>query len=113
MDFRPASFSIKTWRGDTLSLIFDLKADEVPIDLTTATLRMQIRPDYGSNTLSLALSESDGLTVTGTDNNQVQLRKAITIPSGDYVYDLEAVFSDGTIKTYVKGDFIVSEDATK
>lgn len=113
MDFRPATFNIKTWRGDTLSLTFDLKADDVPIDLTTATLRMQIRPTYGSNTLTLGLTEADGLTIGGIDNNQVEVRKTISIASGDYIYDLEAVFSDGTVKTYIKGDFIVSEDSTK
>lgn len=113
MDLRPANFPIKLWRGDTLALNFELKIDNVPIDLNTATIRMQIRPDYGSNTLTLGLTEVDGLTVSGTDHNVIELRKLINIAAGNYVYDIEAAFADGTVKTYVKGDFIVSEDSTK
>lgn len=113
MDLRPSNVPIKVWRNDTLALNFELSADGVPIDLSNANVRLQIRPDYGSNTLTLALTEADGLTVSGTNHNVIELRKNITIASGQYVYDLEAVFTDGTTKTYVKGDLIVSEDSTK
>lgn len=113
MDLRPASVPIKVWRNDTLALNFELSADENPIDLSGAAIRMHIRPEYGSATLTLSLTETDGLTVSGANHNVIELRKNITIASGQYVYDLEAVFTDGTTKTYVKGDLIVSEDSTK
>lgn len=113
MDLRPANLPLKVWRNDTLALNFELKVEDEPIDLSSATIRMQIRPDYGSNTLTLSLTEGNGITVTGTSNNMVALNKVITIASGEYVYDLEAAFANGDVKTYVKGEFIVSEDSTK
>lgn len=113
MDLRPAKYDIQVWRNDTLSLNFALSVDNVPIDLTNATIRMQVRPTFGSNTLSLALTEGNGITVSGTNNNVIELRKNIAIEAGDYVYDIEAAFDNGYVKTYVQGVFQVSEDSTK
>lgn len=113
MDLRPAKHDIKVWRNDTLSINFELSIDGVPINLGGATVRMQIRPNYGSNTLTLAFTEGDGITVSGTTNNIIQIKKIISIASGNYVYDLESQFSNGDVKTYIRGNFIVSEDATK
>lgn len=113
MDLRPAKHDLKVWRNDTLAINYELSIDGQPIDLSGATIRMQVRPDYGSNTLSLAFTEGNGITVTGTDHNVIEVKKLINIASGSYVYDLESQFSNGDVKTYVKGAFIVSEDATK
>ena len=35
-----------------------------------------------------------------------------SIPSGNYVYDIQASKTDGSVQTWVKGDFIVNEDVT-
>lgn len=113
MDLRPTLYTIRVWRNDTLAINFTLDLDGSPIDLSGCTVRMQIRPDYGSNTLSLSLTEGDGITVTGTDHNNIEVIKKITLTAGTYVYDLEVESSDGSVKTYVRGDFIISEDATK
>lgn len=113
MDLRPAKHDIKTWRNDTLAINYELSIDGQPIDLSGATVRMQVRPDYGSNTLSLAFTEGDGITVTGTSHNMIEIKKLVTIASGQYVYDLEVQYSNGDVKTYVKGNFIIQEDSTK
>lgn len=113
MDLRPSLHTIRVWRNDTLGINFTLDISGVPINLGSSTVRMQIRPDYGSNTLSLSLTEGNGITVTGTNNDTIEVKKLITLAAGSYVYDLEVQSSDGTVKTYVNGDFIVSEDATK
>lgn len=113
MDLRPAKHDIKTWRNDTLAINFELSIDGAPIDLSGATIRMQVRPDYGSNTLTLAFTEGSGITVSGANNNMIEVKKLINIASGNYVYDLEAQFANTDVKTYVKGNFTVSEDSTK
>ena len=32
---------------------------------------------------------------------------------GKYYYDLQATFADGTVQTYLRGQFIVTEDITQ
>jgi hypothetical protein len=113
MDLRPVNFPIKCWRNDTLTLNFEMKVNDVPLDLSGATVRMQIRPSYGSNTLTLSIAEGTGITVTGDDDNIVSISKLITITAGEYVYDLEIQYASGEVKTYVQGAFSVHEDVTK
>lgn len=113
MDLRPAKHDIKMWRNDTLAINFELSIDDVPINLGGATVRMHVRPSYGSNTLTLAFTEGNGITVTGASNSVIEVKKLITIAAGNYVYDLESQFSNGDVKTYIKGNFIVQEDITK
>lgn len=113
MDLRPAKHDIKVWRNDTLAINFELSIDGAPIDLSGATIRMQVRPEVGSNTVTLALTEGDGITVTGSSHNMVEVKKLITTAAGSYVYDLESQFSNGDVKTYVKGNFVISQDITQ
>jgi hypothetical protein len=37
----------------------------------------------------------------------------VNIDKGNYKWDLQVTFSDGTVKTYLEGDFIVYDDVTK
>ena len=113
MDLRPVNFPIKILRNDTLNTVLEFKVNDVPLDLSSAAVRMQIRPAAGSNTLSLGLTEGSGISVGGTDNNLVTLNKVINIASGTYAYDLEIDFGANVVKTYLKGDFIVTEDVSK
>lgn len=113
MDLRPAKHDIKTWRNDTLAINFELSIDGTDLNLSGATIRMQVRPAAGSATTTLALTEGDGITVSGANHNVIQLKKLITIAQGEYVYDLESQFSNGDVKTYLKGNFVVQEDITK
>lgn len=106
-------FDIKCYKNDTLSLNFEMKVNDVPLDLTGSTIRLQVRPSAGSNTLTLSLTAGNGINITGTDSNIVTINKLITIAAGDYVYDLEIQFANGEVKTYVQGAFKVTEDITK
>lgn len=112
-DFRPADYPIKVWRNDTLPIVFEIKVGDTPVDLSGADVRMQVRPSAGSPTLLVNLSEGSGITVQGANNNQINIRSVITIAAGEYYYDLQALFADGTVKTYVTGVFTVYEDVTK
>jgi hypothetical protein len=113
MDLRPVNFPIKILKNDSLNTVLEFKVNDVPLDLSGATVRMQIRPSATSSTLSLALTEGSGISVGGTDNNIVTLNKLINIAAGNYVYDLEIDFGSNVVKTYLKGDFVVTEDVSK
>jgi hypothetical protein len=112
-DFRPANYNIQIWRNDTWSQVFQLTANEVPIDLTGSEVEIQVRKKPNSDTADLTLTENDGITVGGIDNNQIYVNKQVDIAAGTYVYDMVVLFPNGNEKTYIWGNFIVYEDITK
>jgi len=111
-DFRPATLDIKLWRGDTWSQTFALTANSSPIDLSTATVTIQIRKGCGG-TLMVTLTNGDGITIGGVSNNQITIGKVISIDKGNYFWDMQVTQSVSSIKTYLTGDFIVYDDITK
>ena len=110
----PGAYTIQAYRNDTLQLTFTITdGSAIPIDLNTATMKMQIRNRPDGDVLQ-TLTEGDGLTVSGAGNNIVTVSKVISIESGGvYTYDLQATFASGVVTTYVKGNFILFEDVTK
>jgi hypothetical protein len=111
-DFRPATLDIKIWKNDTWSQTFALTANSTPIDLSTATVRIQIRKGCGG-TLMVTLTNGDGITIGGVGNNEITIGKIISIDKGNYFWDMEVTQSVDSVKTYLTGDFIVYDDITK
>lgn len=114
-DFRPANYNIQIWRNDTWSQVFQLTANEVPIDLTGSYIEIQVReyPDSSSAKLTLDNEDNGGIIIGGLDNNQIYINKAVDVNAGTYVYDMVVQFPNGNEKTYIWGNFIVYEDITK
>jgi hypothetical protein len=113
-DFRPANYNIQIWRNDTWSQVFLLTANNLPISLVGADVKIQVRKKPNSSTADLTLTETNGgITVGGANNNQITLNYKITIEAGTYVYDMVVLFANGNEKTYIWGNFIVYEDITK
>jgi hypothetical protein len=113
-DFRPANYNIQIWRNDTWSQVLTLTANNVPISLVGADVKIQIRKKPNSETAELTLTETNGaITVGGVNNNQITINYDITIAAGTYVYDMLVLFPNGNEKTYIWGNFIVYEDITK
>jgi len=109
----PGNYTIRAYRNDTLQLTFTITdGSNVPISLANATMKMEVRnkPD---GDVYLTLTEGDGLTVGGVNNNVVTVSKLVNISDGcSYFYDLQATFTSGVVTTYVKGPFVVMEDIT-
>ena len=113
-DFRPANYNIQIWRNDTWSQVFLLTANNLPISLVGADVKIQVRKKPNSSTADLTLTETNGgITVGGTNNNQITVNYPVSIAAGTYVYDMVVVFANGNEKTYIWGNFIVYEDITK
>jgi hypothetical protein len=111
-DFRPARYNIKLWKGNTWDNVFFLLKDAVPINLTGAEVRVQIRRKPTSPTAEVTLTEADGITVGGPNNNRITISKRINIAAGDYYWDL-LVIDAGVYKTYLWGDYILYEEVTE
>jgi len=113
-DLRPAQYNVKIWRNDTWSQTFAILADETPVDLSGCTILIQVRPTPSSETIALELSsENSSIGIGGIDSNQITLNKIVDVAAGSYVYDMNVTFPSGEVKTYLWGNFIVSEDITK
>ena len=40
-------------------------------------------------------------------------KQIINIPEFNYLYDIEITFADGTVKTWVEGNFVIKCDITR
>ena len=106
----PGTLDITCYKGDTLykTLTFtDGNGD--PMDLSTATVTMQVRARAGETAL-IDITEADDLTVS---SNTVVIQHDVTIDKGTYKWDMQFVFASGIRRTYVGGAFIVEDDITR
>jgi len=113
-DLRPAQYNVKIWRNDSWSQTFAILADTTPVDLSGSTILIQVRPTPASTTILLTLSNANSsISIGGTNRNQITLNKIVNVVAGSYVYDMMVTFPSGEVKTYLWGNFIVSEDISK
>jgi hypothetical protein len=103
-------------KGDTFELVnFQMLVNSVALNLTGCTLRMQLRKEYGGIVyLSLTSVASAGITITTAASGLFKINKQIiNIESANYIYDIELIKADGTIKTYISGNFYITNDVTR
>jgi len=103
-------------KGDTFELVnFQMLVNSVALNLTGCTLRMQLRKEYGGIVyLSLTSVASAGITITTAASGLFKINKQIiNIDAANYIYDIELIKADGTIKTYISGNFYVTNDVTR
>ena len=103
-------------KGDTFEAVnFELLVNSVALNLTGCTLRMQLRKEYGGVIfLSLTSVASAGITITSAANGLFKINKqVINIEAANYIYDIELIKSDSTVKTYISGNFLITNDVTR
>ena len=103
-------------KGDSFEAVnFALLVNTVALNLTGCTLRMQLRKEYGGIVyLSLTSVASAGITITNTASGLFRINKQIiNIDANNYIYDIELIKADGTVKTYISGNFYVTNDVTR
>jgi hypothetical protein len=111
-------------KGDTFDLEFIIEdADGVPIDVTTPTVytfKMEVRESSTSPNppiIDTTGNPATGFEITGTVDGVVNVLSSATfmetVPSGTFVYDLEATtVADSNVQTWFYGLFKVNEDIT-
>jgi len=93
---------------------FDPAGD--PVNLTDYTARMQVRQRYVSTSTILSLVSPTNITLGGGAGTIVITASATTmaaVASGEYVYDLEMVASNGVVTRLVQGTFTVRPEVTR
>jgi hypothetical protein len=64
--------------------------------------------------LSLTSVANAGLTIIDAINGLFKINEQIiNVDVYNYVYDIEIEFADGTIKTYIRGNFNILEEVTR
>lgn len=104
-------------KGDTFTEVpFVINIDGVPLDLTGATIRMQLRVDYGGKVyLDLKSDVADGgITITDATNGAFKIdERVIGLEARSYKYDIEITLASGEINTWIEGTFKVINDVTR
>ena len=103
-------------RGDTFDGVqFTVTVNSLPIDLTLAIINMDLRSKLTNEVAkSFTTVNSGGLTIIlPPENGQFTFdSQIIDVPAGTYAYDIEIVFSNGVVKTYIGGIWNILQDIT-
>lgn len=103
-------------KGDTFNEVpFQIKINDVSVDLTGAIIKMQLKTKAIDTCAALTLisTANAGLTITGALSGLFKINEQIIdIPVFNYLYDIQITFSDGTVKTWIKGNFNITPEIT-
>lgn len=122
----PAStFNFAAEQGATLAHLFTWYSEApsagspegVPVDLTGATARMQVRAKVTSPDVLHSFTTENGGIVLGGASGDITIKATATqTATWNFtrgVYDLEVVAADGTVTRLLKGNFVVDPEVTR
>lgn len=113
----PAKIKLNIEQGATFRYSLNWTAEDVPVDLTGCTARMQIRLDVGSPVVIAELLTQNAGIVLNTTPGQVDLYISATNTAAfnfdTAVYDLEIMFSSGDVCRLIEGEVVLSLEVTR
>ena len=112
----PGKYNMICPQGATFSKTLVWKIDDVPVNLTGYTARMQAKDKHKSTCAPIInITTSNGGIIlggaTGTIDLLVSASDTALIYAKEYVYDLELVIDD-TVYRVIEGKFIVTPEVT-
>ena len=101
-----------TYSGARYTLVN--KTTENAIDVTGASVKIDFKETIDGSAV-LTFSTTNGLiTIADGENGIIDIEPSvITLDEGTYIYDMQITFTDGTVKTYLKGDWTILPDITE
>ena len=103
-------------QGATFNLLMTWRIDNVPVNLTGYTARLQARIDVDETETILSLTTGAGITLGGAAGtitlDQTATQTAL-LPKGEYVYDLELQTSGGIVTRLLQGELNISAEVTR
>jgi hypothetical protein len=103
-------------QGATFNLLMTWRIDNVPVNLTGYTARLQARIDVDETDTILSLTTGAGITLGGAAGtitlDQTATQTAL-LPKGEYVYDLELQSSGGIVTRLLQGELNISAEVTR
>lgn len=107
----PACYPVSYYEGNTWIETIRLRdgVTKEPIVLSAAAVLIEIKKKKTDTTAEETLSIGDGLSIVGVDQNEISIDKILDLDAGAYFWDLTITFSDGTVRTFLAGDFTVEQ----
>ena len=111
-----ATYDFTAGQGETFDRTVTWKIDDVAVNLTGYTARMQIRKHTTSASAAVSLTSSSGLTLggaAGTVQIVISATATAALDPGRYVYDLELVSSGGVVTRVLEGSIVFTAEVTR
>jgi len=115
----PGKYNMVCPQGSTFNKELTYSINNVPVNLTGYTARMQVREKHTSTALQLGLNTENGGILLGGAAGTITIKATATatgaLVAKNYVYDLELLYGGptGTITRIIEGNFIVTPEVTK
>jgi hypothetical protein len=103
-------------QGSTFRRTLTYTLDEVPVNLTGYSSRLQVREAYYSTDLVVSLVSGSGITMGGSAGTiDILISASVTseFPTGTHVYDLEIVSPSNIVDRLIEGTFNVTPEVTR
>lgn len=104
------------YKGDTFDGVqFTIinNDDSLPIDLTDVEIDIKFRKGREVGTVIKSLSVDNGITKVDSINGIFKIDSFVLDWNVDtYYYDIQFTYSNGVIKTYIKGTVRIIQDVT-
>jgi hypothetical protein len=100
-----------TWQGLTIEFLID----SVAVNLTGASILMQLRKTFCDNTVALEFSTDDGsIVIDNPSTGHFSIEPIIiSISPRQYVYDTQLTLASGRVITLLEGNFTVTPTVTR
>jgi len=105
-------FAVK--RGDTYNgALFTVQLNGAIVDLTDATILIQFRESYATQSL-LDLTVGNGVTITNPTGGTFRIDpRVFTMRPGVFKFEIRLTLSTGVIKTWIGGTANIIEDIAR
>lgn len=103
-------------QGSTFRRTLTYTLDEVPVNLTGYSSRLQVREAYYSEDPIVSLVSGSGITMGGSAGTiDILISASVTssFPTGVHVYDLEIVSPSNLVDRLIEGTFNVTPEVTR
>ena len=110
------SYNFTIEQGATFNLLMTWRINNVAVNLTGYTARLQARVDVDETETILSLTTGAGITLggaVGTITLDQTATQTALLPTGEYVYDLELQSSGGIVTRLLQGELNISAEVTR
>lgn len=107
----PAHRRGDTWNGiNTISFT----VSSTPLNFTGTSIKMEFRQKPDSPTVFTFSTENDKIQFVDAGKAIIRIMpQIIEVPPSKYYYDLQVIYPNGVVKTYMTGTWNIFADITK
>jgi hypothetical protein len=101
-------------KGDTMQAVnFTVTVNASPLNLTGATIKMDLRTSNGNLRKRFSSVDDDGISITNAAGGVFSvIEQIIDVPAMTYKYDIEITLADDSVRTYIAGTWTITQDQT-